>query len=227
MLNDTHPWADLFRIAYKILDNAGIANWTFGGGTALMTYYQHRRSKDVDIFITDAQLITYLSPRLNDFSAAFTREYSEQANFLKLYFSGAEIDFIVAPHLTENYFISKTILEDLPEVRVETADEICIKKLFYRAETLKIRDIFDIAAAIRHDEHSLLDHIDVFRGKVDLLTARFALAKSRYHNEIEKLDILDSGLKHSALEVFEEFLQKCSSTLKRPVQENRPLPGEG
>lgn len=220
MLNDTYRWADLLRIAYKIVDNAGIADWTFGGGTALMTYYQHRRSKDVDIFMADAQLITYLSPRLNDFSEAFTREYSEQSNFLKLYFSGAEIDFIVAPHLTENYFISKKILEDLPEVRVETVEEICIKKLFYRAETLKIRDIFDIAAAIRYDEQSLLDHIEVFRGKVDLLKVQFALAKSRYHDEIEKMDILDSELKRSALELFEKFLQKCSGTFKRPVQED-------
>jgi predicted nucleotidyltransferase component of viral defense system len=201
---------DLLRIAYKIVENANINDWTFGGGTALMTYYNHRRSKDVDIFITDVQLITYLSPRLNDFSQRFTDEYSEQSNFLKLYFHDAEIDFIAAPHLTENFFMLKSVLEELPEIRVETAEEICIKKLFYRAETLKTRDIFDIAAVIRDDEKKLLNHIEVFKGKTAILLARFALAKSRYYDEIDKMDILDLELKESALDLFENFLRHCT-----------------
>lgn len=41
-------------------------DWTFGGGTALMLLYEHRRSKDIDIFLRDPQYLTALSPRLND-----------------------------------------------------------------------------------------------------------------------------------------------------------------
>jgi predicted nucleotidyltransferase component of viral defense system len=209
MRNKVSNWVDLLRIAYKIVENANIKDWTFGGGTALSTYYNHRRSKDVDIFLTNVQVITYLSPRLNAFSQRFAKEYSEQSNFLKLYFHYAEIDFIAAPHLTKNCFTLKTVSDDLPEIRVETAEEICIKKLFYRAETLKIRDIFDIAAVIRDDEKKLLNHIEVFKGKTDILSARFALAKSRYYDEVDKLDILDLELKESALHLFENFLRHC------------------
>jgi hypothetical protein len=215
MQNNTLGWMDLLRIACRIVENANVKDWTFGGGTALMTYYNHRRSKDVDIFITDVQMITYLSPRLNDFSQGFTEEYSEQSNFLKLYLPDAEIDFIVAPHLTENCFILKTLSEDLPKIKVETPEEICVKKLFYRAETLKIRDVFDVAAVIRDDEQRLLNHIDVYKGRTDILAAQFALAKSRYHEEIEKLDILDFDLKRDALELFESFLRNCASILPR------------
>lgn len=33
-------------------------DWTFGGGTALMLLYEHRRSKDTDIFLRDPQYLT-------------------------------------------------------------------------------------------------------------------------------------------------------------------------
>ncbi|HIP13396.1 MAG TPA: hypothetical protein EYG73_11855 [Arcobacter sp.] len=42
----------LFEIAYQILEDYGITDWTFGGGTALSyCYYQHRMSYDIDIFL--------------------------------------------------------------------------------------------------------------------------------------------------------------------------------
>ena len=59
-------------------------DWTFGGGTALMLLYEHRRSKDIDIFLRDPQYLTALSPRLNDHTEALTGRYVEQSNFLKL-----------------------------------------------------------------------------------------------------------------------------------------------
>ncbi|WP_198117488.1 nucleotidyl transferase AbiEii/AbiGii toxin family protein [Massilia rhizosphaerae] len=36
-------------------------NWTFGGGTVLMRKYQHRLSKDIDIFVPDPQALNYVS----------------------------------------------------------------------------------------------------------------------------------------------------------------------
>ena len=50
------PWQALFQKAIKLIDNIheyGIKDphWTFGGGTVLMLRYQHRLSKDIDIFV--------------------------------------------------------------------------------------------------------------------------------------------------------------------------------
>ena len=41
-----------------------VPDWVLGGGTALMINAGHRISKDIDIFINDAQYISFLSPRL-------------------------------------------------------------------------------------------------------------------------------------------------------------------
>lgn len=37
--------------------------WTLGGGTVLMFRYQHRLSKDIDIFVPDPQYLGYVTPR--------------------------------------------------------------------------------------------------------------------------------------------------------------------
>ena len=38
--------------------------WVFGGGTALaMFHFNHRKSFDIDIFITESQLFDFLNPK--------------------------------------------------------------------------------------------------------------------------------------------------------------------
>ncbi|MGH8563957.1 MAG: nucleotidyl transferase AbiEii/AbiGii toxin family protein [Gammaproteobacteria bacterium] len=94
-------WEDLWRNAMASLASlAGhfpTPDWTFGGGTALILHCEHRRSKDIDIFLRDPQYLTALSPRLNDHTEALTGRYVEQSNFLKLIFDGGEVDFIIRP----------------------------------------------------------------------------------------------------------------------------------
>ena len=111
-------------------------DWTFGGGTALMLLYEHRRSRDIDIFLRDPQYLTALSPRLNDHTEALTGRYVEQSNFLKLIFDGGEVNFIVAPSLTTDSYMIKTVLGT--ETKVETPVEIVAKKVFY---THRVQDI--------------------------------------------------------------------------------------
>lgn len=65
-----------------------------------MLRYDHRISKNIDIFIQNVQYLTYLSPRPNDAVAAVCDGYDEQSSFLKLRLPDGEIDFIVAPILT-------------------------------------------------------------------------------------------------------------------------------
>ena len=57
-------WERLFRSALRLLDDIerrGIRNllWSFGGGTVLMLRYQHRSSKDIDIFVPDPQALGF------------------------------------------------------------------------------------------------------------------------------------------------------------------------
>ena len=54
----TGPWSGLLRHAFRLIDEMRIHGtadpfWTLGGGTVLMLRYQHRRSKDIDIFVPD------------------------------------------------------------------------------------------------------------------------------------------------------------------------------
>jgi hypothetical protein len=63
-------WQSLFIKAMDLLDQihaSGIAvpKWSLGGGTVLMFHYQHRLSKDIDIFIPDPQFLPYINPTLS------------------------------------------------------------------------------------------------------------------------------------------------------------------
>jgi len=151
-------WRLLFRRAAAIVDATEQLlrtriPWSFGGGTALMLRYRHRRSKDIDIFLPDAQLIAGFSPRLNDVARSLTEEYVEQANFVKLSFPEGEIDFIVAPFETD----APTDLRDIEGrvVRLERPAEILGKKLRHRAAAFKARDFFDLAVALRRERQEL------------------------------------------------------------------------
>ena len=64
-------WRGLLLRALRIIDSLqgngyGTLDFRLGGGTVLMFRFDHRVSKDIGVFIDDAQALAYLSPRLND-----------------------------------------------------------------------------------------------------------------------------------------------------------------
>lgn len=74
-------WERLFQHALSIIDAAVAAGatqggWSFGGGTVLMRRHRHRISKDVDIFVPDAQWLGYLTPRCARHSPRWTSSIS-------------------------------------------------------------------------------------------------------------------------------------------------------
>ena len=89
-------WKILFDRAIKQLDQAGIKkqHWSLGGGTVLRMYYNHRESKDIDIFFHDQQLLAYISPRTNDANEDYLLTYAEGSVFTKIIFPEGEVDFI-------------------------------------------------------------------------------------------------------------------------------------
>lgn len=206
--SDQYDWKSLFRLAVQILTHEKISekHWSFGGGTALMTYYNHRRSKDIDIFLRDVQLLTCLTPRLNDFVSEKVSDYTELSNFLKLKVGEQEIDFIVAPLLTKEPVVKKNIV-GIP-IMVESPEEIVVKKMFYRAESFKVRDVFDLAVVIKNKEDALMENIDIFRSKLDLLNSRLDIMKIVYKKEIAALDIIDHETAKDALSIVHGFIKK-------------------
>ena len=152
-------WEKLLPHALRIIDEIkkyGVSDpfWTFGGGTVLMLRYQHRLSKDIDIFVPDPQYLGYVTPRLSDVAAEISSEYVEdQSSYVKLIRPEGEIDFVAAPNLMhpgyEEWFIfGQTI-------RVETASEIVAKKLWHRGDRATARDLFDLSLVIEKEPEQL------------------------------------------------------------------------
>jgi hypothetical protein len=158
-------WTRLFHIACSLIrqvnaDQKIIDVWTFGGGTALMLQINHRESRDIDIFLPDAQLLPFLNPQTREFEFEINpRGYdTDGTRSLKLAFGAfGDIDFIVAPALTSSPAELRTV-EGEP-VLVESVSEIIVKKIFYRAASLTARDVFDLAAAGEQYEGALIKEL--------------------------------------------------------------------
>jgi predicted nucleotidyltransferase component of viral defense system len=146
-------WKPLLSAALGVLDDLrargfGAPDVVLGGGTVLMMRLHHRLSKDIDLFLHDAQWLGLLTPRLNDRAAALTANYAEQANSLKLVLPDGDIDFVVAGRVTA-IAPSETLEFGGWSLLLESTEEILAKKLYFRAGLLKPRDVFDLVAAYR------------------------------------------------------------------------------
>jgi hypothetical protein len=145
----TSVWRDLLRETCALIDTLSVTPaWTFGGGTSLSVHLGHRHSSGVDAFVDASQVIRELAPNRNPTTKALLkgRPYEYAGHCLKLHLEGGEIDFLVGTLLSETptvewEFEGRVLAIDMPW---ETAG----KKLFYRPSTLKVRDIFDLAAVI-------------------------------------------------------------------------------
>jgi len=161
MLPSSASWEILFAHAMTLIGEIAKHGrndpfWTFGGGTALMLRYEHRLSKDIDIFVPDPQSLGYITPRLSDVAESITDDYQEGAGYVKLHLLEGEIDFIAAPNLTNPGFEWHAILGN--QVRLETAAEIIAKKMWHRGDRIAGRDIFDFAVVAMHDHKALMEN---------------------------------------------------------------------
>lgn len=140
-------WEDLLETAYRLLESQKVRFWTFGGGSSLVYKYNHRTSKDIDIFLPDVQLLPYFSPRVNDEAEGICDDYEESSNFIKLKIGQQNIDFILAPRVTiyEPYLVKLRSMEILFEHPLEVLG----KKFLYRPNDLKHRDVFDAGIVLQ------------------------------------------------------------------------------
>ncbi len=118
-----------------------------------MFRFDHRLSKDIDIFTHDARALSFLTPRLNAVSEAASVSYEEQANAVKLVLAEGDIDFIVAGPVLPNAETAEMTFQGRT-VSLDATVEILAKKLLYRADSFKARDVFDMAVALAVDPAS-------------------------------------------------------------------------
>jgi hypothetical protein len=170
--NRQPDWARLFRVACALIRQVNskvsiIDNWTFGGGTAMMLQIDHRESHDVDIFLPDPQLLSFLDPQTHDFTFEIqpTDHIGDGAKSLKLVFENiGEIDFIVGGSLTSIPTKSTTVEGEV--VQLETIPEIITKKVYHRGLSIQPRDIFDIAAGGDAYAASIVSELKSYKDEV-------------------------------------------------------------
>ena len=212
------PWKILFARALAQLGQSGLAqnNWALGGGTVLMHNFNHRESKDIDIFFTDPQLLNFISPRINDAVATSLADYSEQGHYTRLHFKEGEIDFIVARQVSRMQ--ASFIKISGAVVNVEHPVEVVAKKIYYRAEEFKPRDVFDLAVVFNAQKDSILENADAFAEKLSVLVHRLNELQDSGSLDVmlSKLAVLPGGekVRGKELELCRQFIQLVEKELK-------------
>ncbi|TMA95492.1 MAG: hypothetical protein E6J70_16715 [Deltaproteobacteria bacterium] len=164
-------WPTLLDAALGLLDDVAQrtgapVDWALGGGTVLMLH--------------------------NDRAAGLARDHVEASNFVKLACTDGEIDFIVAPDLTERPRETRAL--GGREIAVETPVEIVVKKAFYRAADLRARDLFDLAVVIDRARADLDRSAGVLASKRDVLRARVRTVTPRYRaSAAREIALLPAG----------------------------------
>jgi len=205
----------LLRVARDLIRQVNakelvIDHWTFGGGTAMMLQIGHRASRDVDIFLTDAQQLPFLDPQTHDFTfdLAPTDCTGDGIRFLRLVFENiGEIDFIVAAGLTPQPSAQTEIDGDL--IALETVPEIIAKKIHYRGASLKPRDIFDIAAAGETDAASVVRALRPYKGDV----AQALVALQKLNPDFVRAAIAELAIKSGYETISKDALQRATELL--------------
>jgi hypothetical protein len=111
-------WKDLLPHALSIIEDIkhhGTPDpfWTFGGGTVLIFRYQHRLSKDIDIFVPDPQ---YLGAQVIENIEQFAGKISDLNSFIDqseayLNYMGAEDVQIFSSFVAARSLFDPRILE--------------------------------------------------------------------------------------------------------------------
>lgn len=176
-----------------------------------MLHYNHRMSKDIDLFFYDPQLLGYVSPRINDALEGILGDYNEQAFCTRLVFEEGKIDFILAKQLT-CHEAEEFLLDSGQVIYREKPAEIIAKKVYYRGEQLKPRDVFDMAVVIEHDLEALRQCKDIFKDHREALLMNLErMERNSYLKSVlMELDIRPHAysIRDSCAVIVKDFLTK-------------------
>jgi len=171
--------------------------WVFGGGTALsIFYFDHRKSFDIDIFITEIQVFDFLDPKWfideSEFFDSSVYRFDQANKHLKLKTKdGIKVDFLLNERVI-NRPLKDTVLNLGFELYYESIEDIISKKIKFRKEDNLARDIFDLAVAIENDSQ-ILNNLKLLKAisAKDLIILKKSLEKldeKVYKLEIEKIE---------------------------------------
>lgn len=179
--------------AYTYLPENDHSLIRFGGGTALAIYYfQHRLSFDIDLFVTDVQMLNYLSPKhWIEETSNFADRYIDLSNHIRVLHkkNNIKIDILVTDKVSNNNLIDSTNSIFNKTIYIESIEEIIAKKIVYRRKDNLTRDIIDIAISIKHGNNTLKRLFDEeminLKDIEELYQALLSLDIDTYSEELE------------------------------------------
>ncbi|QOY51964.1 nucleotidyl transferase AbiEii/AbiGii toxin family protein [Candidatus Sulfurimonas baltica] len=155
-----HALNSFIKDVYQYLPNQDHSLIRFGGGTALAIYYfQHRLSFDIDLFVTDVQVLNYLSPKhwIEETSNFNNSKYIDLSNHIRVLEkkNNIKVDVLVTQDSSMDYLLDDSRAIFSSDVYVESIEDIIAKKIVYRRNDNLTRDIIDIAISIKHADNIL------------------------------------------------------------------------
>jgi len=201
-----------------IEDKSTLKNWwVFGGGTVLSIFhFNHRKSFDIDIFITEAQLFDFLNPKwyIDETSLFDDKEYRFDGfnHYVSLKTrKEIKVDFLLNEAII-NRPIKNHLLELDFDLYYESIEDIIAKKIKWRKEDNLARDIFDLAVAITKDQNILQN----------LLGSRFISYDDieKLNDALDKLDLVQYKLEIEKIEPQTDKYMKIALDGKKIIQIN-------
>jgi len=197
--------------------------WVFGGGTALaMFHFNHRKSFDIDIFITESQLFDFLNPKwyIDETKLFDNNEYRFDGmnHHIQLRTKDdIKVDFLLNESII-NKPIKDTKLDIDYELFYESVEDIIAKKIKYRKQDNLTRDIFDIAIAISFDksiiEKLIFSRFITFEDLEVLNDSLNKLDEKKYILELKKIEPQSKEFKKIALSSRTIIQENIKSIMK-------------
>ncbi len=202
---------------YSYLPNNDSSTIRFGGGTALAIYYfQHRLSFDIDLFVTDVQIMNYLSPKhwIDETLAFNSTQYIDLSNHIRVLSSkhNIKVDVLVSQDNNDEYLVDDSKEVFSSTIYVESIEDIIAKKIVYRRNNNLTRDIIDIAVSIKYADNilkklydkKLIDINDV----KELYESLVSLDLDTFYEELEIVNPFEKYLQ-TAKEAPEIIKKEC------------------
>ena len=200
----TSDWRGLLRSAIALINTlAEKPRWSFGGGTSLAVFYDHRISYDVDIFVSSSDTLTELSPARNPATKTLLAGRGNQfpGNYLKLQLEGGEINFIVTGRRTSDPVQGWEF--EGRRIDIDTPWETAVKKMFYRPSTFKVRDAFDLAAVVDRHGTELRSQLIAVEDRLDKVIDRLDALSAAYESmAADDINPTPSGTKYATSEAI-------------------------
>lgn len=195
--------------------------FTFGGGTVLMLRHNHRLSKDIDLFVPDAQSLGYVNPRLSAVAEEMCgSDYRESSEFIKIQLPEGEIDFVASPNLLPDHQAFETWELLGRRINVETSAEIVAKKIYHRGDQGTARDLFDLAMVIEREPEALLNARAFFYRYLERVSAAMVSPPQAMLDRFDAIDVIDykPTFQHAAA-IVESFLEQLRIIHANSVQQ--------